>query len=334
MTAPAAFRQWPTLTKVREAELIKAIVKHLDRSQWKAISSRCEELRQDFRTRLTFEYDPDTDPTAKRDALIKIGKLGPKFAKAVASDALVDQDWLPAPESNYEFTVQGRRMAKDPRLAKDRQFRLTYGSIELATMAWAVSELAKEAADKLRPGTHRKPEKDLTASFAFMLVVEFPPPLGNKPRRIATTTDDTWREKRLEPKAGDEIVHDRAAIAAANREYNEENWTRLPARYQKAYRVLLREQNRWRRRRGQPPGLGPIPLAPTTNAIRRRRRRKEFLAPSSSPDGPFRSIAPVLFKYFTGRKPDRGLERSCRNLLKSLRPDRRRARANIGQTAL
>jgi hypothetical protein len=171
-------------------------------------------------------------------------------------------------------------------------------------------------------------EKALTTSFAFMLVVEFPPRRGTKPRRRIATTAEAYYEKwqsRTKPQ--------QPTIVRDNRSYIEKNWTELPARYQKAYRVLLREQNRWRRRRGEPPGQAPIPLAPTTDTIRRRRRRKEFLEPSTSPDGPFRSIAPVLFKYFTGRKPDKGLERSCRNLLKSLRPDRRRARANIGQIA-
>jgi hypothetical protein len=185
-------------------------------------------------------------------------------------------------------------------------------------MAWAVSELANEASDKLKPDAHQEPEKDLTASFAFMLVVEFPPPPGNKPRRIATTTDDTWREKRLGPIADDKIIRDRAAIAAANREYNEKNWTRLPAEYQVAYNALLNEQNRWRQRRGQPLGPEPIPMAPTTDAIRRRRRRKEFLEPRTSPDGPYLSIAPLLFEYFTGQKPKGSLERSCRRVLKSL----------------
>jgi hypothetical protein len=318
MTAPTGKnaktrRQWPPLTD--EAELITAIVKHLDRSQRQAISARCQGLRQDFRTRFTFEYDPDTDPTAKRDALVRINEHAALAAKAVADEALQDWDWLP----KGEFAVRGRR------------FELGYGSTSLATLLWVLSELGKEAAGKLvLPKPPREREKDLTAQFSYMLVIEFPPHHGSKPRRISTASDDTWREKRQQPTASDGIVRD-------NRSYIEENWTRLPAKYQIAYNALLSEQNRWRRRHGQPPGPGPIPLAPTTDAIRRRRRRKEFQEPSTSPDGPFLSIAPLLFEYFTGRKPDKGLERFCRKVLKSLRPDKRRkrraVRAKIGQTA-
>jgi hypothetical protein len=306
MTGETKLRQWPDLTKAREAELIGEITSKLDPSQRDAIEARCERMRQEFRLEFVFDNDEDNvvPSKMKHDTLVEIGEFAAKLSGAIFNGALQDEDWLPRRENNYEFTVEGRR------------FQLSYSSTQIGTMIGALSELAKERAKKFVPGGRRELEKDRTAFYAYELMVEFPPPRRAKLRiSKADRSDESWYKKR-QPQTKPQQSEEPWSI----RQYIEGKWARLGPHFQGAYNALLRERNRWRRLSAQLPGDAPIPL---TSGPERHPSHSEIVQePSTSPDGPYLSIAPLLFEYFTGQEPEKGLERSCRKVLALLRPDR------------
>lgn len=215
--------------------------------------------------------------TEKRDKLRAITETCRAAAEAVGARALQDDDWLP----KGEFAVGRRR------------FEISAGSTKLATLLWLLSEVAAKAAAALKtPKAKTIPEKDATACFAYMLVSEFPP--RNKGVRISFegTTDAAWYAKRI-PSAA-------KAVAGPKRRQAEivaENWHRLSPTYRDAYNGLLQAR-----------GLALLPPPAKDCYVPPRRG-------SSTPRKVYLLVAPLLFEYFTGQKPDGGLERSCRKVL-------------------
>ena len=282
--------QRPRLSKPREDELLAEIVDSLDWSQRSAISARCAAIRDEFRG----IFEGEIAATEKRNKLSKIAQACLEAAVALSDDKLQDAEWLP----RGEFTVG------------DRRFELHYGSIELATMLWATSELAKEAAGKLvLPNARREPEKDAIACYTYMLVADFPPRRSDF--RIAPTVSDTaWYKKKPRAKPQPEPVKD----GRSHEQIIEELWPTLSPSYREAHNRLHAARK-----------LLPIPPPEIDRYVLPKGRRTEFQQPSSSPNGPYLTIAPLLFEYCTGREPEKGLETSCRRVLAHLGHKRARA---------
>jgi hypothetical protein len=234
---------------------------------------------------------------------------------------------------NREIVKRERSERAAAARTSGRRFLLTLGSTEIATLLWVLSELAKEAADRLQspkpPRAHREPEKDVAAFFAYILMLEFPPRRVKQSRVSArNTSDDVWHEKwKLRAKPQRTIISENRNYIEENRakhhSYIAEHWPRLSPKFRATYNAWLVEQDRWRRRRGQPPGPAPLPPPAVDEYVPPRHGPSQFQEPSSSPRGPYLSIAPLLFEYFTRRKPDKGLEAACRKVLKQF-PRRRR----------
>ena len=289
-----ALPQWPLVLKVREDKLLAAIADKLDRSQRSAIRARCANIRDEFRG----IFEGEIGATEKRNMLRKVEQTCLQAARAITArevgdGTLQDADWLP----QGEFTICGR------------QFVRHGGSTKLAEDLWVTSELAKQAARKLvLPKAHREHEKDVIAGYAYMLVADFPPRRSDL--RIAPTASDTaWYKKKPRAKPQPEPGKD----GRSHEQIIEELWPTLSPRYRAVH-------NRLRAVRKLP----PIP-APESLYRPPRRGRSEFQEPSSSPSGPYLAIAPLLFEYCTGRKPEAGLEASCRLAHLGLK----RARATI-----
>lgn len=232
------------ITKAREAELIVEIARVLGHGS-EEIRAWCESAREQFRA-----VRDEIGATGKRDKLHRIMKTCLAAAKAVSDSNLQDDEWLPKGQFGHRFEFLA-------------------GSTRIAMLLWLTAEAAKAAAEKLKlPKAKATPDKDATAHYAYMLVVEFPPRRKSVRRSHEGTTDAAWY------------------------------------------------------------------------ANPRRSGSSGFQEPSSSPDGPYLTVAPLLFEYFTGQKPKakkngNPLERSCRKVLRHLHGSRGRKRRpqRTGQTA-
>ena len=288
------------LSEEREGELITDIARQLNLSsaaQVGRVRAQCEQMREAFHS----NFENEISATEKRDRLLTIEQTCLKAAEAVWRAP--QDDWPP----RGKFEVSGK------------QFELNPGSTEISNMLWALSQAAKEAAEKLvLPDAHATPEKDLTALYAWVLYNDF-------------------------------SEQDRQAVKDG-RGYVEERWPFLSPTFRAAHSKLWEVRNEARRRYSSSllkwlvdretmsdvpawvkpaQKLSPIPSPkPDRYVPPRPLRDAEAREATTTPGGPYLSIATLLFEFFTGIAGE-SLESSCRKVLRQY-PSRRRLRSTSG----
>ena len=157
------------------------------------------------------------------------------------------------------------------------------GSTEISTLAELVSECAAIAAEKLElPKARSTPKEDLCAFLVWGLCVE-------DVRMCGSTT----------VRSVDEYIKERSAFLSD--EYNKDRWAYLSPAFRRGHNQLRKLR-----------GLAPLP--------RPQQQRKLSLPQTPTKTrratGPYYTMTPLFYEFFTGEEPPTGLSWSCKKVVK------------------